>query len=177
VKQCPTCEIELAPVSYEGFRIFHCPKCGGHLLSLDRLESIKRAPKRSQEQLKEEARAEFAGDDDAARRCPRCHRPMEREPADIPGVRVYLDRCPSCRLAWLDSGELAVLQLAYEATREFRSAEDLRRRVRELEASPERKAQFEEDLARLPDASDPMSEAIAEGAGLLLHSLLRGLRP
>ncbi len=177
MRKCPKCDVPLTRVDYEGFPVMHCAECKGYLVPLDRLESIKRAPRTSQEQLKEEASSEFAGDHSGSIRCPRCHAPMEKERVDNPVLTLYLDRCEQCRLVWLDGGELALVQLAYETSREFLNAEELRQRLRELEASPERKAQFEADLARLPDAPDPMSEALGEGMEMLLWSLVRHIPP
>ena len=176
MRQCPKCEVGLFPASYEGFRVYQCVACKGYLVPLRRLKSIQRLPRRSHEELKAEAQAEFAGSGEAAYECPRCHREMEREAEGVSGVRIYVDRCPSCRLVWLDGGELAMLQLAFETTQEFRSADHLRQRMRALEASPERKAQFEEDLANLPEAKEPVSEAFGRGFLGLLGALFGGRR-
>jgi len=176
MRLCPKCEVALTSVSYEGFRILQCPECKGYLVPLDRLESIKRAPRTPQEQLKEEARTEFKGDASAPVRCPRCHGPMEKTPLDVPMLTLQSDRCASCRLVWLDGGELALLQLAYEMSQQFLNAEDMKQRLRELEASPERKAQFEANLAQLPEPADPVADALGGGVGLLLWSLRQGLR-
>ena len=174
MKECPACGSSLARVSYEGFRVLHCERCGGHLVPLDRLESIKRASHKSPEELKREA-AGFAGDTVAAVRCPRCRAEMRKEPLDVAVVALHMDVCGSCRLAWLDGGELAVLQLAHEASQKSMNAAELRQRMRELEASPERKAQFEAALAKLPDAGTPVEEALGEGAGMLVWALLGGV--
>jgi Zn-finger nucleic acid-binding protein len=177
MKLCPKCQVELSPAVYEGFRVLHCAECKGYLVPWDRLEAIERVPSSTQEELKEEGRREFAGDTTAPLRCPRCRAPMTKERLDVPVLDLHLDRCESCRVAWLDGGELALVQLACEARAKSIEAADLRQRLRELNASPERKAQFEANLARLPDTPDPFSAAVGEGAKMLLWALLDATKP
>jgi len=85
-----------------------------------------------------------------------------------------LDVCRSCSLVWLDGGELALVQLGYESSAIFAEAQEMKRRMAQLEASPNRKAAFEENLARLPVEPSPVEEAVAEIAGEMFEAIIRG---
>ena len=162
-RNCPSCAVPLAPETYEGFPVLRCPDCAGHLLDLSRYEAIRRLPEKSLAELEAEAKETFAGDNPAAIRCPRCHLAMERLPLSVPGFELHRDLCRACALVWLDGGELALAQLAYQATPAFRDRQELKRRAAALEADPERKAAFEEALAQLPLTPDPFREGVHEG--------------
>jgi hypothetical protein len=71
---------------------------------------------------------------------------------------------------------LALAQLAHEAKVGFADAQEMKRRLEELEASPNRKAKFEENLARLPDASDPVEGPLADAAQEVLEAIIRSCR-
>lgn len=161
-RTCPSCAVPLAPETYEGFPVLRCPDCEGHLLDLSRYEAIRRLPGNSLAALEAEAKESFAGENPAAVRCPRCHMGMEKRPLDMPGFDLHLDLCRACALVWLDGGELAMAQLAYQATPAFRDRQELKRRCAELEADPERKAAFEEAVAQLPLTPDPFKEGAHE---------------
>ena len=131
---------------------------------------------KSQDELRAEASADFRASSSATLKCPRCHMPMRKQAADLPVLDLQTDICRSCQLVWLDGGELALLQLGYQVKSRFIDAQEFRRRMRELEASPERKARFEEDLAKLPEAKDPLEQALGEAGEELLAALLRSGR-
>ena len=61
---------------------------------------------------------------------------------------------------------------AYQLTAWFADAQEFKRRMQELETSPERKARFEEDIVRLPTTPNPVEEGMKEG----LEDWLLGLR-
>ena len=138
------------PVEYEGFRILQCPGCGGHLVSVHRLESIKRVDRKTWDELEAEAASDFKGSSAGVLQCPACLLPMRKRSADLPALTLHTDVCLPCALVWLDGGELALIQLAYQSTDQFMDAQEHRRRMQELDACPERKARFEKDLAGLP---------------------------
>jgi Zn-finger nucleic acid-binding protein len=162
-RNCPRCAVPLAPEAYEGFPVLRCPDCAGHLLDLSRYEAIRRLPEKSIAELEAEAKESFAGDYPAPIRCPRCHLAMEKRPLDVPGFDLHLALCRACALVWLEGGELALAQLAYQATPAFRDRQELKRRAAELEADPDRKAAFEEAVAKLPLTADPFREGVREG--------------
>jgi Zn-finger nucleic acid-binding protein len=178
VRHCPVCAQVLTLEHYEGFKVWACARCGGHLVPAARLKAIKRRDGASRDALKEEARAKFTESTAARLRCPRCRVLMRKQQAPVPVVRVQTDVCLSCGLIWLDGGELALVQLAYQVTDGFADRQEIMRRARELDASPERKAQFEEDLARLPDAPSPLETDLPSSAGgtLLLDVIFDALR-
>ena len=161
-RHCPLCDVPLEPEAYEGVPVLRCPGCQGHLLELARYESIQRIPEKSLAELEAEAQAGFAGDNPSPIRCPRCHGAMHKRPLSVPGFALHLDVCRGCSLVWLDGGELAMAQLAYQATPGFRDTQDLKRRAAELAADPERKAAFDEAVAKLPLKPSPFQEGLHE---------------
>lgn len=162
MKKCPICNIEVVIIEYEGFKIMQCRKCNGHILPLSRLECIKHINNIQQEQLKTEIAAGLKKDSTGKVRCPKCMMPMQKEKLKIPVLEVFIDICKKCELAWLDSGELALVQLAHEASRKFINMQEMKKRMEQLEASPERKHEFEQAISRLPDSSNPFQGAIEE---------------
>jgi len=170
MKKCPACESPLTHETYEGFPVLHCGQCGGHLVPLRRLEPIKRLQKAPEEQLQQEA-ATFSADSQERLRCPRCNVRMRKEALDVPIVGLHQDVCDNCKLIWFDGGELALVQLVYEQTGAFANVDELRQRMRELEASPERKAAFERALSELPESQLTVESVLSEGGMLLLNSL------
>jgi len=176
MKRCPVCSVDLAPVEYEGFKVMQCPVCKGHLVNSQRLDSIKRVDRKPRHELESDATEEFKGSTRDRVRCPTCKKLMRKQAIPLPVVDLNADVCTGCSLVWLDGGELALVQLAHEATSGFVNAQDLKRRVHELESSPVRKALFENNLARLPRASDPVKDILGEAADTLLGALFRGIR-
>lgn len=167
---CPRCSIALTSTDYEGFRVLQCGQCCGHFVGAERLDSIKRVGEKSPDDLRGEATAEFKGANPDRVKCPRCRALMRKEAIRPPVVELKLDACESCKHLWLDGGVLALLQLIYQAGPKFAHAQEMKRRMAELEASPERKAEFEEQLANLP-LSDPLSEAVGETLSKALWSI------
>ena len=173
MRKCPVCSVDLVPTDYEGFRVMQCTGCGGHLVPLQRFQSIKRVNRKSPDELKAEASSQFSASSLKTLRCPRCHMAMRKKRADLPVLDLQTDVCRRCELVWLDGGELALLQMGYQATSKFIDAQEFKRRMHELEASPERKARFEDALAKLPMAKDPLEEVLGEAGDMLLRAMLR----
>ena len=94
---------------------------------------------------------------------------------NVPLLDLRMDVCRECCLAWLDSGELAFAQLAYETTDRFVDSQELKRRMAELEASPERKAAFEARVAKLPDERGPVEQAFGDASESALRHIILGL--
>ena len=161
-RNCPVCNVPLEPEAYEGLLIQHCPQCQGHLLERARLEAIQRIPQKTLAELETEAQAGFTGDTAAPLRCPRCHVTMLKRPLALPGFNLQFDLCLDCKLVWLDGGELAMAQLAYQASPKFRDTQEMKRRAEALDADPERKASFEEAVAKLPEKPPPFREGLNE---------------
>ncbi len=164
MRKCPVCDLELSAVEYEGYIVRRCASCNGHLMRLNKMKSIERVDHKTQEQLKSEASAEFSKNCTQRLRCPRCHLPMHKQAINLPVIDLQYDICTGCSLAWLDGGELALVQLAYQASSGFLNAQELKRRVRELEASPEGKAIFKANMAKLSETRHPVEEVLGEAA-------------
>ena len=162
-RDCPICAVPLEPETYEGFPIWRCPECHGTLLDLSRYEAIQSIPDTSLAELEAEAQAGFQGDHPNRIRCPRCRGVMDKRPLRVPGFdNLHLDFCRACSLVWLDGGELALAQLAYQATPAFREKEEMKRRSAERDADPERKAAFDEAVGKLPEAPGIFEGAFRE---------------
>jgi Zn-finger nucleic acid-binding protein len=163
-------------VEYEGFAVLRCERCSGHLVTVSRLECIKNIAGKSRDELKAEAAAEFHGSNTERVKCPRCHMAMRKQAIRLPVLALEMDVCLPCSLVWLDGGELALAQLGHEASAGFADVQEMKRRMAELEASPERKAVFEANLAKAldPDAPDPDEDTLEEVAGEALGAILRG---
>ena len=183
MKTCPACYARLQPADYEGFKLFQCAGCKGHLVQFSRLEAIKRSTGKSRQKLKSEASSLFKGSTDRPLKCPRCHFAMRKVPLKLPVLDAQADVCNECSLVWLDPGELALIQLAFEASATFRDSDELKRRLRAVDADPQRKAQFEQNLAHLPETEgtsvshggdDLSSDFVKHGLwGVLLRILFR----
>jgi len=154
MRNCPHCRIPLISVDYEGVSVQWCERCRGHLMYAARLGPIKQIAGKSQDQLRTEAATEFRGNNTARIKCPRCCAPMSKQDTRLPGLNLQIDVCRACSLIWLDGGELALVQLGHEAKGAFANAQELKRRMEKMEASPDRKARFEEILARMPKENE-----------------------
>jgi Zn-finger nucleic acid-binding protein len=160
MRTCPVCLISLLSEEYEGVRIARCPKCRGVLLPGYKFDMIRHFRQRSSADLKQEAEADFSGNTTATLRCPKCRTKMEKHALARRLSLVTVDYCSTCDRVWLDAGELALAQLVFEASARGRELLDHQQRMLALEASPARKARFEEALARMPDTEDVSYSAL-----------------
>ena len=177
MKKCPKCSVDLKRKEYEGFAVLQCESCRGHLVTHPRLDAILRVDRLPADELKAEARSSFREDTAERLRCPACLRFMEKKPLRLPGCELQMDACPHCAQIWMDGGELALAQLGHQTSPRFLDAQGMKRRVAELELSPERKAAFEQDLAALPEEPSVVDETIAQVIGEVITTLLRTWRP
>ncbi len=177
-RDCPICAVPLEPETYEGFPIRRCPHCHGTLLDAPRYQAIQSIPGKTLAELEAEAQAGFQGDNPQPIRCPRCHGAMDKRPLPVPGFdHLHFDLCRGCSLVWLDGGELALAQLAYQATPAFREKQEMKRRAAEREADPARKAAFEAALAKLPLEAEPFQDRLSGSEAADLLRLLIGHLP
>jgi len=95
---------------------------------------------------------------------------MKKKPLSIPGFSLHFDLCVQCCLIWLDGGELAMAQLAYQATPAFRQSQNMKRQATELEADPKRKASLKKAISKLPQSSPFFMGGFGE---TVLDALLR----
>jgi len=171
-RNCPICDVPLETGTYEGFRVLRCPQCHGHLLELTRYETIRRIPEATLHQLENEARSDFRGDTAARLRCPRCHRAMEKRPLSVPGFDLHLDVCRPCALVWLDGGELAMAQLKHQSTPGFRDTQAMKRRARAVAADPDRKAELDDAIERLPRSGNPVTAGFRDALIDAIHHIV-----
>lgn len=148
MKQCPCCDGVLQDAQYEGVSLLRCSKCRGVLVKKYKLEFINHGRAKDAAALRREARDDFAGDTRKLLRCPRCRSLMHKRPFAGRYARLTMDVCRTCESVWLDGGELAIVQLVFEASARGRESVEMKRRIAEMEADPVRKARFEAGLAQ-----------------------------
>jgi len=144
----------LVRVKYEGWPVFRCDTCFGYLVGQKRVDSFKASRSKEAGELMKEAAAEAQEDTESKVRCPRCRVAMDKKLLKEP-ASFHIDSCKSCEVVWFDGGELARLQLAYEISAKGQEAAEFQRRHQEM--TPEERAEFEENLANLPDPETPLS--------------------
>jgi len=171
--KCPVCSSGLDRSRYEGLPVFICDDCNGYLVGTRRATDINRRRAKSPEDLKQEALVDGHKDSEDGLRCPRCRRPMDKE-LWKESASFHIDKCRDCELVWFDAGELARLQLDYEATPRAQEASRFQNRHRQL--TPEEKRQFEHNLARLPEGDATLASAFGEGLMESMGNLAWGLR-
>ena len=171
--KCPVCATSLQRIRYEGLPVFRCDGCLGYLLGTKRMTDISRNRTNPPEQLLVEAKQVAAPRPEGGLRCPRCRAAMECETwRSSPAFQI--DTCVSCDFVWLDAGELGLMQLAYEATPKEKEASAFRDRLRTM--TPAERAQFEADLAQLPDGDATLASAFGHGLTESWTSLQRRMR-
>ncbi len=169
---CPICLFSLSRSHYEGLPVFRCDLCNGYLVATRRVSGISRCREKAPDDLKREALAVAGMESGQNLQCPRCGRPMDKD--HWPRVKTFqIDKCRECELVWFDTGELARLQLEYEATPIAQEAARFQDRHRRM--TPEEQQQFEENLARLPEGDASLLSAFGEGLIDSLRNLHRTL--
>ncbi|MGD9127294.1 MAG: zf-TFIIB domain-containing protein [Planctomycetia bacterium] len=129
--KCPVCKTDLKRIFYEGMAVFRCFGCAGYLMQEKRLESIRIIPQTPVELLKKEVIEEQQPDTLHDIKCPHCFYPMTKVQLPPP-ASLMIDLCTDCQYVWLDGGELARIQLAYECSDIGREHRELRRRFEAL---------------------------------------------
>jgi Zn-finger nucleic acid-binding protein len=175
MKHCPACSVILIDETYDGVAVWRCRKCHGVLLQKYKLEMIRHRRARDRETLTKEAKAEFSQDTKRQIRCPRCFEHMDKRSLAGKYGNLKFDFCKVCEAVWLDGGELAIAQLAFAASGRGRASLESQQRMREFETDTERKAEFQANLARMPDEL-PVSienETLADIEAGLFKSLFR----
>ena len=162
MRLCPCCYVPLERVRYESLPVFQCPVCEGYLVTESRLEAIRRRGEYDTEELERQAASHVEVERDGRLPCAQCFSLMDRE--EVRGA-VVMDVCRGCGVVWLDTGEIAVVQLLHESTDNYRSQKQLRDAYSELVADPERCRRFEERLAKMPDGSCSLIEPVVEELG------------
>ncbi|HUS40176.1 MAG: zf-TFIIB domain-containing protein [Pirellulales bacterium] len=157
---CPLCSTELRRTTYEGLPLFACDTCSGYLVATNRVSAIERRREKNAEDLMQEAAPAKLKDNQEALRCPRCRGRMMKEFAKSP-AEFHIDTCERCDVVWFDAGELALIQLTFEATAAGQDAARFQDRHRTM--SSEEKQEFEQQLARLPHGNASLGSGFGEG--------------
>jgi len=105
---CPRCNTALAGGKLDQFPVAFCPTCFGVLIDNEGIGNVIRI-----------RRLEYSGHDvppkpsdhsalEKEGRCPNCGEPMEVYFYGGPG-NVVMDNCPTCRMVWMDNGEITAI--------------------------------------------------------------------
>jgi Zn-finger nucleic acid-binding protein len=106
---CPRCVVRLKIGAVEGRRVGYCPDCRGFLTTA-RNFSLVLERRRAKAKAADPKPLTFDPAELTRRTaCPRCRSRMDTHPYGGGGNAV-IDSCLSCRLVWLDAGELTVLE-------------------------------------------------------------------
>ena len=116
---CTVCSGVLEATEYEGTPVMHCNQCHGYLLERRGVDDIKESGDKSTAELAAEQDRDRVGDTLDPIRCPKCGGSMGKEYLTEPDA-FHVDYCDPCGVLWFDGGELARLQLTYEARRRGR---------------------------------------------------------
>jgi len=127
------------------------------LLATSRAEKIKRRVNKDVEQLMKEVTTVEANDGLEEIRCPACRDKMDKQLVKKLGIHV--DDCNQCGMTWFDPGELAEVQLAFEARAQTSELNGFRDRLVENMTDEER-SEYEQRIARLRDLGTPMEQAV-----------------
>jgi Zn-finger nucleic acid-binding protein len=120
-----------------------------------------------------EAQKEFYGNSDARVSCPTCYRLMFKQCLPVPHLELQLDVCDRCDVVWLDPGEVALLQLVYEATDWHQDSLEHQRRMLEVLRSPERLARLERAIRHAEGPAPLPVQALEQALDTLLLLILR----
>ncbi|REJ87976.1 MAG: hypothetical protein DWQ35_20660 [Planctomycetota bacterium] len=170
--KCPACNSVLKRTAYEGLPVHACTSCNGYLVATRRVAHIKNLPDTSVAELKDEALTEGSADREEKIRCPRCRRKMEIEVCPPPAA-FQLDKCRECAHVWFDAGELARLQLAHMITPQGRERAAMIQRHREM--TPAERAEFERNLANLPQSDSTLAAVFEEALTESVMTLAVGM--
>ena len=102
---CPVCNVNLTHATIDGLPVFHCPQCLGFLAHSDSFAEIV---KQRRTRARGPAVKPFPLDPHELERdirCPYCGIKMSVHPYYGPG-NIVIDNCVSCKIIWLDYGEL-----------------------------------------------------------------------
>lgn len=110
---CPVCpKTPMIVVEREGIELDWCPECEGLWFDADELEMLTEALNLDAD-IPDMMTLEKARTNEAARRCPRCGKDMDKVHMGA-SPRILIDRCRHAHGLWFDAGELgqAVRQCA-----------------------------------------------------------------
>jgi Zn-finger nucleic acid-binding protein len=101
---CAVCKNAMVVLELQQVEVDHCFACGGIWLDAGELELLIDDPTRSMELLESfEVDTTFT---EAKRRCPICHKKMEKVIVGHEKPQLLIDRCRKKHGLWFDAGEL-----------------------------------------------------------------------
>ena len=156
IMNCPHCKEALKRTKYANANVRECPNCKGMLLATSRAEKIKRRVNKDVEQLMKEVTTIEPNDGMEEIRCPACRDKMDKQLVKHLGIHV--DDCNQCGMTWFDPGELAEVQLAFEARAQTSELNGFRDRLENM--TDEERSEYEQRIARLRDLVTPMEQAV-----------------
>ncbi|MEM7233081.1 MAG: zf-TFIIB domain-containing protein [Planctomycetota bacterium] len=160
MNRCPNCGTNLKRAAYEGLPVDHCHGCHGILVFDKRLDTIKRRPDTPQDVLQAQVDRSPPTASRRETRCPKCTKKMKTY-SRYDFFEVEHEYCHPCQLVWLDPGEIAMLQLLYEATPAFKNNQLHRRAHAELESDAARLERYNENVKNLRTGTvDPVSAVL-----------------
>lgn len=154
--KCPKCSDPLVRTKYAGANVHECPNCYGHLVEHRRVARIEKRIDKDLDQLKDEVIDSDGIDLGEKIRCPRCRDRMRKQANRKLGFQT--DECGNCDFVWFDGGELAMLQIGFEANPQTQEVNKMRNRLESMTTAQRR--EYDERIANLVDKGSPMEQAV-----------------
>jgi uncharacterized protein len=123
--KCPTCNIELSPVTVEEIQLDVCKEgCGGIWFDNFELQKMDEPHEFTDENLIDVLSVEShsAFDQSQKRNCPKCGDTVMMKHFFSVKREVEVDHCPKCAGYWLDDGELFKIRKQYQTESERHQA-------------------------------------------------------
>jgi Zn-finger nucleic acid-binding protein len=98
---CPVCKSSMVILEFHGVEVDYCPSCHGIWLDQGELELLLDVKGKPLDL------SDIPSAQKGERRCPRCHKKMQK--GFFPGTGVEVDICPRDNGLWLDKGELLTI--------------------------------------------------------------------
>lgn len=148
--KCPNCKVKLERTQYEGVNIETCGQCKGSLVRKAKETAIKNRREKTKDDLLSELVASDGADTTEKIRCPRCLSNMQKRTVKLGDQDGFItDTCKKCELVWLDEGEIAKVQIAFEFSVVGQQQHRFQDRLKNM--TPEEKQIYEDRIASLPE--------------------------
>jgi Zn-finger nucleic acid-binding protein len=112
---CPVCSKTLVTAVVRGVPIHSCPNCRGNLVSQSKMLPILRQAQALDATLDQLHYPQPPAEHSRTLVCPSCQKKMAVYPYGGPG-NVIIQGCETCRLIWLDFGELGRIVRSFVQT-------------------------------------------------------------
>lgn len=148
--KCPTCNIELSPVTVEEIQLDVCKDgCGGIWFDRFELQKMDEPHEFTDENLIDILAVETSAafDQSQKRNCPKCEGIVMMKHFFSVRKEVQVDHCPKCAGYWLDDGELFKIRKQYQSESE-----------RDQAASQYFSGLFDDELANMKKESEEKAQ-------------------